>query len=358
MVSIGPVRIFMYKIKIPSKHNEYNHGYCVFSLFFHKNKHAYKGYLNKHAYKGYLNKHAYKGYLNKHAYKGYLTKHAYKGYLNKHAYKGYLNKHAYKGYLNKHAYKGYLNKHAYKGYLNKHAYKGYLNKHAYKGYLTKHAYKGYLNKHAYKGYLTKYAYKGYLNKHAYKGYLTKHAYKGYLNKHAYKGYLTKHAYKGYLLQKMNWSRKDSKTFWKLLDKLEHNQDNTIFTNNISEERWKIHFKNNFNTLSERYPLPQKTAEQGPLDFPICEEEIQLAIYILRNGKSPGYDSISNEILLCLYNVKPEIIKLLFNSILQNPMIINKWSISVISPLHKKGSKLDPDNHSFGTISLLSCFGKF
>ena len=45
----------------------------------------------------------------------------------------------------------------------------------------------------------------------------------------------KHVYKGNLLQKMNCSRKDSKTFWKLLDKLEHKQDNTIFTNNISEE---------------------------------------------------------------------------------------------------------------------------
>ena len=155
---------------------------------------------------------------------------------------------------------------------------------------------------------------------------------------------------------MNWSRKDSKTFWKLLDKLEHKQDNTIFTNSISEERWKIHFKNNFNTSSERYPLPQKTAEQGPLDFPICEEEIQLATYILRNGKSPGYDSISNEMCLCLYNVKPEIIKLLFNSILQNPLIINKWNISVIFPLHKKDSKLDPDNYR--AISLLSCFDKF
>ena len=38
------------------------------------------------------------------------------------------------------------------------------------------------------------------------------------------------------------------------------------------------------------------------------------------------------------------------------MIINKWSISVISPLRKKGSKLDPDNYR--TVSLLSCFGKF
>ena len=229
------------------------------------------------------------------------------------------------------------------------------NKHAYKGNLNKHGYKGNLNKHAYKGNLNKHAYKGNLNKHGYKGNLNKHAYKGNLNKHAYKGNLNKHAYKGNLLQKINWSRKDSTTFWKLLDKLEHKQDNTIFTNNISEERWKINFKNNFNTSSERYPLPLKTAEQGPLDIPICEEEIQLATYILRNGKSPGYDSISNEMLLCLYNV-PEIIKLLFNSILQNPMIINKWNISVISPLHKKGSKLDPDNYR--AISLLSCFGKF
>lgn len=38
------------------------------------------------------------------------------------------------------------------------------------------------------------------------------------------------------------------------------------------------------------------------------------------------------------------------------MTISKWHVAMISPLHKKGSKMNPDNYR--GISLLSCFSKF
>ena len=59
---------------------------------------------------------------------------------------------------------------------------------------------------------------------------------------------------------------------------------------------------------------------------------------------------------CLLSAKPEIIKKLFNSILQNPTVIKKWHTAVIFPIHKKGSKTDANNYR--GISLLSCLGKF
>ena len=59
---------------------------------------------------------------------------------------------------------------------------------------------------------------------------------------------------------------------------------------------------------------------------------------------------------CLMNVKPEIIKKLFNAILKNPITIMAWHTSMISPIHKKGSKIDPDNYR--GISLISCLAKF
>ena len=155
---------------------------------------------------------------------------------------------------------------------------------------------------------------------------------------------------------MNWGKKDGKTFWKLLDKFEHKQDNKAFKSAISEDRWTSHFKNIFQEPNANDPLPKSTVDQGPLDFEISDEEIQLGSYILRNGKSPGYDSISNEMITCLLNVKPEIIRKLFNALLQNSGKINKWTTSMISPIYKKGNKMMPDNYR--AISLTSCFAKF
>ena len=144
------------------------------------------------------------------------------------------------------------------------------------------------------------------------------------------------SYKNTIIDKINWSNKNGKTFWKLLDKLDHKQDSTIFTNSISENKWVAHFTKIFQAPKDKLqPLPKNTAKQGPLDYDISDEEINLCRYILRNNKSSGYDSISNEMISCLLNVKPAIIKKLFNALLQNPIVINKWNTSLVSPVYKK-----------------------
>ena len=107
---------------------------------------------------------------------------------------------------------------------------------------------------------------------------------------------------------------------------------------------------------KRGGIPRNTSNEGILDYEISDEELNLATYILRKGKSAGLDSIPNEMITCLLSTKPEIIKKLFNSILLNPTIIRKWQVSMIFPIHKKGSKTNPNNYR--GISLLSCLGKF
>ena len=91
-------------------------------------------------------------------------------------------------------------------------------------------------------------------------------------------------------------------------------------------------------------MPKNTVKNGHLDFTFTKEEIELATYVLRRGKSPGLDNISYEMISCLFNTKPEIIVKLFNQILKNPANIEKWNTSMIFFIHKSGDKSNPDNY--------------
>ena len=164
------------------------------------------------------------------------------------------------------------------------------------------------------------------------------------------------SHKEAIMQQMKLSNKQSKKFWKLLSKLESSRDDHIFIKGISADKWKTHFKNVLHNPKAEEPLPPNTVVTGPLDFEITPEEIDTGAYILRKGKAPGFDNISNEMILCVLKTKPEILLKLFNSILKNPSVIDKWNVSMISQIHKKGTKSNPDNYR--GISLLSSFYKF
>ena len=130
-------------------------------------------------------------------------------------------------------------------------------------------------------------------------------------------------FKNELMDQMKQSKGDSKKFWRLLDKMEQKKDDTVFRQGISNHRWVSHFKSIFQDSNKSHPFPENTRERGELDKEITDEEIKLASYILRNGKAPGFDSISNEMLQCFLQIRPDILKRIFNSILGNPRIIEK-----------------------------------
>ena len=114
----------------------------------------------------------------------------------------------------------------------------------------------------------------------------------------------KSQFKQSLVDKLNWSRNDSKKFWKLLDKFEKRKDDGIFKEYISEYRWVNHFKSILQNQDNNEPLPTNTSQAGPLDYEISDEELKLSAYILKPGKATGYDSISNEMISCLLDVNP------------------------------------------------------
>ena len=59
---------------------------------------------------------------------------------------------------------------------------------------------------------------------------------------------------------------------------------------------------------------------------------------------------------CLLEYDSKIFHTFFNAIISKCDPTNCWSISFINPIHKKGSKIDPENYR--GISLLSFLGKF
>ncbi len=75
---------------------------------------------------------------------------------------------------------------------------------------------------------------------------------------------------------------------------------------------------------------------------ITIEEVNSGIKSLKSGKASSIDMISNEILKSLDCDHRSVLRDIFNACFSNG--IYPWNSSVISPLHKKGNKSDPDNY--------------
>ena len=107
-----------------------------------------------------------------------------------------------------------------------------------------------------------------------------------------------------------------------------------------------HFQNILNDpslVNTAYPDPETENIPGALDHPITCEELKTAKRILKAGKSPGLDNILNEMIDPLVDKYPDLVIKLFNSILTNTWICNEWLLSLITTIHKKGPKEDPNN---------------
>ena len=166
----------------------------------------------------------------------------------------------------------------------------------------------------------------------------------------------KKKYKEEIMNQMTCNRRNSRFFWKLLDKLNAKNNDNLFKSGISGKRWKSHFQELFTKNADDTPIPNSPSTTGPLDYDISSEELEDASYILRNGKSTGKDGILNEMIRCLLNTHPDIILRLFNTILSSGLPVLPWNTSIFSPIHKKGSKMDPDNYR--AIALSCCLSKF
>ena len=145
-----------------------------------------------------------------------------------------------------------------------------------------------------------------------------------------------------------------KEYWRQLKKLDgrvteqkYMPDFTLishFKELLSDDKIKLQFEK------------QDENVVGSLDYPVDLEELKTATKILKNGTGTGIDAIRNEMLVPLVELYPKLVLRAFNAILEEHGALCKdWLHSLVSAIHKKGPKEDPDNYR--GISLMSCLGK-
>ena len=97
-----------------------------------------------------------------------------------------------------------------------------------------------------------------------------------------------------------------------------------------------------------------TQEDRTKEFPM--EELELALSVLKTGKAPGPDEITNEMLRNPDKATKSRLLKLFNWALREGVSPAGWRRSTIIPVHKKGKPRD-DPSSYRPVALTSCMAK-
>ena len=123
--------------------------------------------------------------------------------------------------------------------------------------------------------------------------------------------------------------------------------------------WKSHFEKHLNTqfphdedaLREFEPDADNVTEHIP---PITEHKVIHSIKRLSKRKAPGIDGITSELIKAGGDMLITMLIILFNKIIKTEKSPEDWSKMIITPIHKKGDKLNADNYR----ALLSIPGKY
>ena len=127
--------------------------------------------------------------------------------------------------------------------------------------------------------------------------------------------------------------------------------------------WKSHFEKHLNTFFPRdetalisIDIPNLEPDQLVVVEPeITKDEIVKAIKETKRRKAPGANQSRIEVLNAGGEKMVEMLHKIFNLILKQEATPQDFSKMVITPIHKKGDRLDPQNYR--AIALLSIPGK-
>ena len=128
---------------------------------------------------------------------------------------------------------------------------------------------------------------------------------------------------------------------------------TFFRKLYSDDHKTISTDHKTQLLQEAETINRISPTPDSLNQPISVDEVNYAIKSVKTGKASSDDMISNEILKCLDSKHRTTLTNIFNACLSNG--VYPWNCSIISPLHKKGNKSDPDNYR--AVAVSSVIGK-
>ena len=154
-------------------------------------------------------------------------------------------------------------------------------------------------------------------------------------------------------------------FWKLLknstDDIQQNEN----TKSPSQSEWLTHFetlhsehimtKNQEETLELLKKTEKIKDEFNELDETIVDSELFNASKKLKTKKAVYNDKIRNEMIKSSVNILKTGFLKIFNKILKTGEFPEIWTEGLISPIHKSGDSLDPNNYR--GICVSSCMGK-
>ena len=178
--------------------------------------------------------------------------------------------------------------------------------------------------------------------------------------------ITKISFKQELSAKLEKaSEADPKVYWQLLEQLKNvDKVDDGVENPVPVEDWVEHFRDLYKphelTDSDRDVINELEGREkvkvfNELSFRISQEEIRDAINALKGGKAPGPDNITGEIIKASVTSITPILEKIFNHVLSTGSYPSHWCEGIITAIHKKGSKIMPDNYRGITVS--SCLGK-
>ncbi|XP_030855774.1 uncharacterized protein LOC115929847 [Strongylocentrotus purpuratus] len=123
--------------------------------------------------------------------------------------------------------------------------------------------------------------------------------------------------------------------------------------------WEVHFSVHLNTQFPRdenalLTIPEPQPTDNPSE-PFTIEEVETTIKLLKNNKACGWDKIAAETLKAGGQSMRQLLLKIINAAWSEGETPEDGSKGLITPVFKKGDKLDPSNYR--AITLLSIPGK-
>ena len=151
----------------------------------------------------------------------------------------------------------------------------------------------------------------------------------------------------------NFSNK-SHSFWKEFSETNSKQYVDIQNGN----KWENFYENLLsNKINKSVPPTQPSLLNLALNKPFTLSELKQVIKKLKKKKAIGFDRIRNEMIQNAPHLYIDI--KMFNKILILGHVPKEWCCGLITPIYKKGSKLDPDNYKgICVMNALLCYECF